>query len=132
MSEQRPYRRPMDPKWWAKPPYLNYTLRELSGVAVLLYGAILFIGLIALAGGKDSFATFLGFLRNPATVLLHFILLAGVIYHVVTWFETLPKTQPKMIVNGKQVPPEQITKVATLIAAGCSLVLVLFTMVVAR
>ena len=132
MSESRPYRRPMDPNWWRKPPYLNYTLRELTGVAVLLYGLILMIGLIALAGGKERFDGFLAFLRNPNTVLLHFILLGGVIYHVVTWFQTLPKTQPKMIVQGKQVPPEQITRIGTWIACGCSVALILLAMGVAR
>ncbi len=132
MSESRPYRRPIDPDWWRKPPYLNYTLRELSGVAVLLYGAVLFVGLIALVRGEASYDVFLGFLRSPIGILLHLVLLAGVIFHVKTWFETLPKTQPKMIVNGKQVPAADITRIATLVAAACSLVLVLFTMMVAR
>ncbi len=54
MSERRPYRRPMDPKWWWAPgPYRAYTLRELTGVAVALYGAVLFFGLVSLAGGPD-------------------------------------------------------------------------------
>jgi len=41
MSERRPYRRPMNPTWWASPPYRAYTLCELSGVAVAIYGAVL-------------------------------------------------------------------------------------------
>ena len=49
-----------------------------------------------------------------------------------TWFETLPKTQPKMIVDGKQVPAETITKYATMVAGACSVVLLLFTIWVAR
>lgn len=82
--------------------------------------------------GEASYDVFLGFLRSPIGILLHLVLLAGVIFHVKTWFETLPKTQPKMIVNGKQVPAADITRIATLVAAACSLVLVLFTMMVAR
>ena len=54
MNERRPYRRPMNPKWWAQPPYRAYTLRELSGVAVALYGVVLFAGLVSLARGPDA------------------------------------------------------------------------------
>ena len=63
--------------------------------------------------GEASYDVFLGFLRSPIGILLHLVLLAGVIFHVKTWFETLPKTQPKMIVNGKQVPAADITRIAT-------------------
>ena len=133
MSERRPYRRPMDPKWWWAPgAYRDYTLRELTGVAIALYGAVLFFGLLSLAGGPERWEGFLEFLRSPVSILLHVVLFAAVVYHVKTWFETLPKTQPKMIVDGKQVPAEVITKYATMVAAGCSVVLLLFTIWVAR
>ena len=132
MSERRPYRRPMQPHWWANPPYRAYTLRELSGVAVAIYGAVLFAGLISLARGPESFDAYLGFLRSPLSLLLHVLLLAAVLFHVVTWFQTLPKTMPKVIVDGKQVPPQTITQIATLAAGACSLILLLFTLWVAR
>lgn len=132
MSERRPYRRPMNPTWWANPPYRAYTLRELSGVAVAIYGAVLFGGLISLARGPESYDAFLGFLRSPVSLLLHLLLLAAVVFHVVTWFQTLPKTMPKVIVDGKQLPPQTITLIATAVAAACSLVLLVFTMWVAR
>ena len=133
MSESRPYRRPMQPNWWWAPgPYRAYTIREASGVAVAIYGLVLFLGLLCLALGPGAYGAFLGFLRSPVSLLLHLILLAGVVYHVKTWFETLPKTQPKLIIDGKQVPPAKMTSIATKVAAGASVVLILFTMVVAR
>jgi fumarate reductase subunit C len=123
----------MDPKWWWAPgAYRAYTIRELSGVAVAIYGAVLFFGLLSLAGGPDRWDGFLQFLRSPISIILHLALLAAVVYHVKTWFETLPKTQPKLIVEGKQVPAETITKYATMAAGGCSLLLLLFTIWVAR
>ena len=126
MSERRPYRRPIDPRWWwAKGAYRDYTLRELTGVAVAMYGAVLFVGLFSLVRGPDAYAGFLGFLRSPISIVLHIALLAAVIYHVKTWFETLPKTQPKIIVKGKQVPAQEITRIATMVAGGCSLLLVI-------
>ena len=133
MSESRPYRRPMDPKWWARPgPYRAYTLRELTGLAVALYAAILFAGLICLVTGPQAWDAFLGFLRSPFSVILHLLLLAAVVYHVKTWFEILPKTQPKIILDGKLVPPARITSIATMVAAGCSALLVLVAVWVAR
>ena len=133
MSERRPYRRPVDPKWWWKPgAYRAYTLRELTGVAVLIYGAVLFFGLLSLSRGPESWAAFLQFLRSPVSVLLHLALLVAVLYHVKTWFEILPKTQPKIIVDGKLVTPETITSYATWAAAACSLVLLLCTLWVTR
>ena len=132
MSESRPYRRPMQPDWWWAPgPYRAYTIREASGVAVAIYGLVLFLGLLCLALGP-GLRRLLGFLRSPVSLLLHLILLAAVVYHVKTWFETLPKTQPKLIIDGKQVPPAKMTAIATKVAAGGSVVLILFTMVVAR
>ena len=133
MSERRPYRRPMQPNWWwAEGPYRAYTIRELTGVAIAIYGAVLLAGLMSLVSGPDAYAGFLAFLRSPISILLHLALLAAVVYHVKTWFETLPKTQPKIIVDGKPVPAAQITKIGTMVAAGCSVVLILVVMGVAR
>ena len=113
-------------------PYLAYTLRELTGVAVALYGVVLLAGLISLSRGPDHWEGFVQFLRSPASIVLHVILLVVVAYHVKTWFEILPKTQPKIIVDGKQVPAQTITSYATLVAVACSAALVLFTFLVAR
>ncbi len=132
MSERRPYRRPPPANWWANPPYRAYTARELSGVAVAIYGLVLFVGLISLWGGPGSYAVYLGFLRSPFSILLHWVLLAAVVYHVVTWFETLPKTQPKLIVDGKPFPAKKMTAIAIMVGAACSLLLLLFTIWVGR
>ena len=132
MSKARPYRRSLPANWWAKPPYLAYTTRELSGVAVMAYGGVLLAGLVSLARGPESWAGFLAFLKSPTSLALHLLLLAGMLYHVVTWFQTLPKTMPKMIVNGEHVPPQKITRIATLFAGACSLGLIAFTLGVAR
>ena len=132
MSERRPYRRPMPANWWATPPYRAYTARELSGVAVAIYGLILFVGLFSLALGPQSYDSFLSFLKSPFSIVLHLLLFAAVVYHMVTWFETLPKTQPKMIVDGKPFPAKKMTAIAIKVGAACSAVLLLFTMLVAR
>ena len=132
MNERRPYHRPMPGNWWAKPPYRAYTARELSGVAVAAYGGVLFAGLVSLSRGPESWNGYLQFLKSPTSLALHVLLLAVVIYHVVTWFQTLPKTMPKLIVGGEHVPAKKITRIATLIAGATSLALVLVVLGVAR
>jgi fumarate reductase subunit C len=132
MNESRPYRRPMPGNWWAKPPYRAYTLRELSGVAVATYGGVLFFGLVSLWRGREVYDGFVGFLKSPVSLGLHALLLAAVLFHVVTWFQTLPKTQPKLIINAQQVPPRRIALIATVFGFACSLALVLFTLEMAR
>jgi fumarate reductase subunit C len=118
--------------WWAHPPYRAYTVRELSGVAVAAYGAVLFVGLVNLWRGPDSYDAFLRFLKSPVSILLNLVLLGAVLYHVVTWFQILPKTMPKLIVDGKQVPQARITTLVLRAVGFCSVCLVLLTIGLAR
>ena len=132
MSEKRPFTRPIAPDWWAHPPYRAYTVRELSGVAVAVYGAVLFVGLISLWRGPDSYDAFLRFLKSPVSILLNLVLLAAALYHVLTWFQILPKTLPKLIVDGKQVPQARITTLVLRAVGFGSVCLVLLTIGFAR
>ena len=120
MSERRPFHRRQARHWWAHKPYLAYTVRELSGVAVALYGAILLAGLICLWRGPQAYAGYQRILRSDAAFAVHLVLLAAVLWHVVTWFQILPKTMPKLIVRGRQVPQRQVTAIALLVAMVCS------------
>lgn len=131
MSEKRPFTRPIASDWWAHPPYRAYTARELSGVAVAIYGAVVFVGLVSLTLGPGAYGAFLGFLKTPLSLVLNLLLLAATVYHVVTWFQTLPKTMPKLIVGGKLIPPEQVARIATRTAGATSLALVLLALWVA-
>jgi fumarate reductase subunit C len=120
MSERRPYLRAQDPYWWARKRYLGYTVRELTGVAVALYGAILLAGLICLCRGKDAFDAYQRLLSGDASLLVHVLLLVAVVWHVMTWFQTMPKTMPKLIVGGRQVPQQRMTVIGVALAAFCS------------
>ncbi len=46
------------------------------------------------------------------------------IWHVVTWFQTMPKTMPKLIVGGQHVPQQKLTRAGVALAAICSLALI--------
>jgi len=120
MSERRPFHRPQPRYWWAHKPYLAYTLRELSGVAVALYGAILLAGLVCLWRGPAAFGAYRQALASNWSLLVHLVLLAVVLWHVVSWFQILPKTMPKLILRGRVVPPRQVTASGLLFALVCS------------
>jgi fumarate reductase subunit C len=120
MSERRPFHRAQSRTWWARKPYLAYTVRELSGVAVALYGIILLAGLACLARGPLAFDAYRQVLGGAPSLLIHLLLLAAMLWHVVTWFQTMPKTMPKLIVHGRQVPQTRLTTIGLCIAFGCS------------
>lgn len=125
MSERKPYIRPQRRFWWARRPYRGYTLRELSGVGVAAYGLVLLAGLDSLRRGPDSFAAFLAWLATPPARILHVGLLAAMLLHGITWFQTLPKTMPRLIVGGKPVPQRSLTLGALGLAVLCSAALVI-------
>lgn len=124
MSERRPFVRPQPRDWWVRKPYLGYTIRELTGVGVALYGGILLAGLICLARGPEAFEAFRRWLASPLSLVVHLLLLVVMAWHVVTWFQTMPKTMPKLIVGGKHVAQQRLTVFGVLLAVVCSAVLV--------
>ena len=120
MNERRPFIRAQPRYWWAHKPYLAYTIRELSGVAVALYGGILLAGLVCLWRGPEAYAVFRHILAGPVSLVVHLLLLAAVLWHVVTWFRILPKTLPKLVLRGQLVSQQLITTMALLLACLCS------------
>jgi fumarate reductase subunit C len=124
MSEHRPFHRAQPRDWWAHKPYLGYTLRELTGLGVALYGGILLAGLVCLSRGAEAFDSYRRFLASPLSLLIHLLLLAVMLWHVVTWFQTMPKTMPKLILGGRHVPQQRLTVLGVLLAFVCSAVLI--------
>jgi fumarate reductase subunit C len=118
-----PYIRPIDPLWWAKPPYLAYTLREATGIAIAAYALVLLAGIICLALGKNAYEAWLGFLASRWSLALHAMLLIAVLFHVWTWFSIMPKTMPRLVIGGRYVEPRFITATGIIVAALASLLL---------
>lgn len=125
MSGGRPYVRQVEPHWWARPPYLAYTLRELTGVAVAGYALILLAGLIALARGETHYVAWLNFLKSPWSLALHIVLLIGMSAHVWTWFRIMPKTMPRLSVGGRIMPQNVLFVTGLTMAAGTFIAILL-------
>jgi fumarate reductase subunit C len=123
---RRPYVRPIDSLWWAKPPYLAYTLREATGIFIAAYALVLLAGAICLALGENAYGAWLQFLASPWSLALHAIILVAMLFHVWTWFAIMPKTMPRIIVGGRHVKPRLITATGVAVAALASLALLAF------
>jgi fumarate reductase subunit C len=51
------------------------------------------------------------------------------LWHVVTWFQILPKTMPKLILHGRPVEQRTITAVALVVGAFGSVLLLLVAVI---
>jgi fumarate reductase subunit C len=125
MSSARPYVRPAEPLWWAHPPYLAYTLREATGLAVAGYAVVLLAGVISLAIGEGAYQAWLNFLKSPWSLVLHLIFLIGMIAHVWTWFQIMPKTMPRLVIGDRVVPQSRITAAGLAVAIASFIIILL-------
>jgi fumarate reductase subunit C len=125
MSGPRPYVRPAAKLWWAHPPYLAYTLREATGVAVAGYGVVLLAGLVSLASGEGAYDAWINFLRSPWSLALHLLFLIGMIAHAWTWFQIMPKTMPRLVI-GARVLPQNWIAAAGLAVGIAAFIIILF------
>ena len=80
--------------WWLKrPTWFRYAVREASAVFVLFYIVFLLV-LLGHAADASSFAAFYQVLRSPASLVLHLIGLAFLLYHAATWFHIAAQALP--------------------------------------
>jgi fumarate reductase subunit C len=126
VSRPRPYIRPVETRWWAHPPYLAYTLREATGLAIAGYAFVLLTGLVALAAGEGAYNTWLSFLKSPWSLALHVLFLFGMLVHVWTWFQIMPKTMPRLSIGNRIVPQKLITAAGLAMAIAAFIVVLLF------
>jgi succinate dehydrogenase subunit C len=122
---RQPYQRPIDKYWWAKSPYLGYTLREATGIAVALYALVLLAGVTCLATSENAYRAWLGFLASRWSIAFHALILIGMLFHVWTWFGIMPKTMPRLVIGGRYIEPRLITAAGIAIASLASLLLLL-------
>jgi succinate dehydrogenase subunit C len=125
VSGPRHYLRPADRLWWAHRPYLAYTLREATGIAIAGYALILLAGLISLASGVRAYDLWLSFLKSPWSLALHLLFLIAMTVHVWTWFQIMPKTMPRLVIGRQIVPQNRITAAGLVVAATAFIIILL-------
>lgn len=85
---QKPLIREVPPTTWyfRHPRYLRYMSREITSLFVGAYCVLLVFGLGALAGGKESYESFLIALQSPLSIVFHVLAFIAALYHATTWF----------------------------------------------
>jgi fumarate reductase subunit C len=95
---RKPYVREMTSEWiFRHPRYLRYMTREFSCLFIGGWTLMMVWGLKQLAEGPAAWASFLEFLKSPASIAFHLVALAFATYHSVTWFNLTPKALPLQI-----------------------------------
>lgn len=122
---RKPLIREVPPTTWyfRHPRYLRYMSREITSLFVGAYCVLLVFGLGALAGGKESYESFLHALQSPLSIAFHVAALIAALYHATTWFNA---TQVAMkIQRGEDfVPGSTITGAHYVIWAVLSVVII--------
>ena len=86
------YLRPVSNTWWLKrKPYILFIIRELTSVFVAGYCVFLLVLVYKLTQGAEVYSNLIAALMSPSSIVLHFITLAFVLYHTITWFNLTPK-----------------------------------------
>lgn len=87
-----PYYRPVPNTWWLKrKPYFLFMIRELSSVFVAGYCVFLIVLISKLGQGQADYTNMIESLTSSASIGLHLLALAFVLYHSITWFNLTPK-----------------------------------------
>jgi fumarate reductase subunit C len=123
MALQRSYHRSMR-SWWRRDRYfLHYMAREATAPFVAAYALVLVVGLARLATGRAGYEAWIAMLASPASIALHALLVAVLVYHSVTWFRILPKTLPPIAIAGRRLGPAMLTGAGLAVAALASALL---------
>lgn len=137
-SFRKPYHREVKATWWTQNPfYVRYMIRE--GTAVLAFFATLEIALgiflFALCDlhgdlNADAVAPYLwwaqDFLGNPVVILFNVVCLVAQLFHMVTWFNLMPKAvRVFMNKNSTELLPGYLVKIGLYAAAIGGFVVVL-------
>lgn len=130
MSEAKSYRKPYKRQvkaatWWLDNPfYVRYMLREGTAVMALFAAleialGIFLFGMCALDSGEitpETTAPYMwwvqDFLGNPLIILLNLAALGAQLFHMVTWFNLMPKAvRVFMNKNSTDLLPDYVTKI---------------------
>jgi fumarate reductase subunit C len=95
--------------------------REVTCIFIAIYTAILVIGCVRLAQGREAYEGFLSALASPLSIAFHVLALVFAAYHSVTWFNLAPKAMPVQL-GEKTVAPAVIAGVHYLVWVVLSII----------
>jgi fumarate reductase subunit C len=94
--------------WWTRNRrYIGFIVRELTAVLVLYACCLLLAQMVAVGRGVESYQAFVEWLARPWVLALHAFVLAGLLFHSVTWLNLAPKALI-LRVGSRKVPPRLV------------------------
>ncbi|MBQ9274596.1 MAG: fumarate reductase subunit C [Succinivibrio sp.] len=132
-SFRKPYIRPVSATtWWLKNPfYTKYMLREGTAVMALFATLEIVFGVFMFAlstdGDPQCYMWWVrSFLGNPVIILLNILALGAQIFHMITWFNLMPKAvRLFMNKNSTERVPDAVTKIGLYCAVAGATVVIL-------
>ncbi len=86
------YKRRMNIFWWMNRwIHIKFIARELTSVCVAVYVLVLLFYVRSAINGQESFEAFSARLQSPVFIAAHVLMLGGLLFHSVTWFNLAPK-----------------------------------------
>lgn len=90
--------------WWLrKLSYTRFISRELTSVPVAYAAVLLLAQIWALSRGEETYHRFLEILGSPVALVVHGAVLAGLLFHSVTWLNLAPKALVLRL-RGRRLP----------------------------
>ncbi len=125
-NNPRPLIREVPPTTWyfRHPRYLRYMSREITSIFVGAYCMLLVAGLGALAGGKESYESFLLALQSPLSIAFQVVAFIAALYHATTWFNAT-QVAMKIQIGEDFVPGSTITGAHYVVWVVLSVILLL-------
>ena len=92
MPNIKMYRRHMNIFWWANRwIHVKFILRELTSICVAFYSILLLFFVRSVLSGPEDYDMFVSALRSPVLIIIHLLLLVGLIFHSISWFNLAPQ-----------------------------------------
>lgn len=119
------YKRHIHILWWTNRwIHIKFIARELTSICVAVYSLILLSFVNTVLLGPESFDTMILFFNSPISLIIHVFLLAGLLFHSITWFNLAPKAM--VIKLGEKNIPGKLIALANYIGWLVVSVLLIF------
>jgi fumarate reductase subunit C len=110
--------------WYLKDRnYAIHMVNELTSIFIAIFCLILLWAIIAVAGGREAYASFVASLRSPGLEWVMRITLIAMVYHAYAWFKVTPKAMP--VQKGTEFVPGGIIAGAHFVVWGLLTLIVL-------
>ncbi|MCH7667206.1 MAG: fumarate reductase subunit C [Acidobacteria bacterium] len=98
------HRRKVPIFWWLRKwSYMKFILRELTSLAVVYAAVLLLLQVVAVSRGEEAYANFLAFLERPRVLAANILIILGLLFHAVTWFNLAPQALVLRLL-GRRIP----------------------------